>query len=262
MCLRSMLPVNLPGLGHVNCYILEDERGVAVVDPGLPGPESWEALVHRLGLAGYRVADVHTAIITHSHFDHFGGAERLREESGADILTHQSFRPIWDRRETEESHDPEDNASEEEILERIEESFRQTTPWGTQRKPPGREQIQRFRARDNFHARWFQTPRPTVTVVDSDIVPLARREWVALHTPGHTGDHLCLFDPEHGAVFSGDHVLPTITPHIAGRSDSQDSLAEFFASLQRMKTPAGGHRGPTGPRPPVLRHRHPGRPHL
>ena len=32
--LRTMLPVNLPGLGHVNCYVLEDERGVAVVDPG------------------------------------------------------------------------------------------------------------------------------------------------------------------------------------------------------------------------------------
>ena len=24
--LRSQLPVELPGLGHVNCYILEDER--------------------------------------------------------------------------------------------------------------------------------------------------------------------------------------------------------------------------------------------
>ncbi len=247
--LRTMLPVNLPGLGHVNCYVMEDERGVAVVDPGLPGPDSWDALVDRLGRAGYKVGDVHTAIITHSHFDHFGGAERLREESGADILTHHSFRPIWDRRETTETHDAEGNASEDEIFERIEESFRQLTPWGTERTPPSREYIQRFRAKGNFHARWFQTPKPTVTVADSDVVHLARREWVALHTPGHTGDHLCLYDPEHGAVFSGDHVLPTITPHIAGRSDTQDSLAEFFDSLDRMKTlegatvalPAHGH---------------------
>ena len=35
--LRAQLPVNLPGLGHVNCYILEDEDGIAVIDPGLPG---------------------------------------------------------------------------------------------------------------------------------------------------------------------------------------------------------------------------------
>ena len=247
--LRTMLPVNLPGLGHVNCYVMEDEKGVAVVDPGLPGPDSWKALVNRLDRAGYKVGDVHTAIITHSHFDHFGGAERLREESGADILTHESFRPIWDRRETTETHDSEDNASEEEIFERIEESFRQLTPWGTERTPPSREHIQRFRAKGNLHARWFQTPRPTVKVVDTQVIRFARREWVALHTPGHTGDHLCLYDPEHGAVFSGDHVLPTITPHIAGRSYADDSLAEFFDSLDRMKTlegatlalPAHGH---------------------
>lgn len=247
--LRTMLPVNLPGLGHVNCYIMEDERGVAVVDPGLPGPESWDALIDRLGRAGYKVGDVHTAIITHSHFDHFGGAERLREEAGADILTHESFRPIWERSETREEHDVEGNASEEEILERIEKSFSQRTPWGTVRTPPSREHIQRFRAKNDFHARWFQTPKPTVKVVDSQIVSFARREWIALHTPGHTGDHLCLYDPEHGTVFSGDHVLPTITPHIAGRSDTDDSLAEFFDSLERMKTlegatvalPAHGH---------------------
>src|SRR5690606_8087393 len=46
--LRSQLPVQLPGLGHVNCYLLEDERGVALVDPGLPGPDSWRALLDRL----------------------------------------------------------------------------------------------------------------------------------------------------------------------------------------------------------------------
>jgi len=247
--LRTMLPVNLPGLGHVNCYVMEDERGIAVVDPGLPGPDSWNALVDRLSRAGYQVGDVHTAIITHSHFDHFGGAERLREEAGVDILAHESFRPVWERSEMAENHDAEDNASEDEILERIENSFRQLTPWGTQRNPPSREHIQRFRARDNFHARWFQTPKPTVKVVDSQIVRFARREWVALHTPGHTGDHLCLYDPEHGVVLSGDHVLPTITPHIAGHNDSDDSLAQFFDSLERMNAlegatialPAHGH---------------------
>ena len=42
--LRLQLPISMPGLGHVNCYALEDERGVALVDPGLPGPDSYRAL--------------------------------------------------------------------------------------------------------------------------------------------------------------------------------------------------------------------------
>ena len=78
---------------------------------------------------------------------------------------------------------------------------------------------------------------------------LARREWVAMHTPGHTADHLCLFDPAEGVLLSGDHVLPTITPHISGIGTSEDPLAEFFASLDRMTElegvtivlPAHGH---------------------
>src|SRR5690606_13209487 len=76
--LRSQLPIAMPGLGHVNCYLLEDERGVAVVDPGLPGPGSWRALVDRLKRAGFKPRHVHTVIVTHSHPDHFGGAGRLR----------------------------------------------------------------------------------------------------------------------------------------------------------------------------------------
>ena len=91
-------------------------------------------------------------------------------------------------------------------------------------------------------------PEPSIRVIDAQVVRLARRDWIAVHTPGHTGDHLCLFDPEHGLFVSGDHVLPTITPHIAGVATSADPLAAFFASLQRMHDfevttvlPAHGH---------------------
>jgi glyoxylase-like metal-dependent hydrolase (beta-lactamase superfamily II) len=70
-----------------------------------------------------------------------------------------------------------------------------------------------------------------------------------MHTPGHTYDHLCLVDPEFGVVLTGDHVLPTITPHISGTSPHEDPLALFFQSLQRMMDitdvsvalPAHGH---------------------
>ena len=94
--LCSQLPIFLPGLGHVNCYFLQDERGVAVVDPGLPGPQSWRALVDRLKQAGYKPKDVHTVVVTHSHPDHFGGAGRLRDSYGAEVITHRSFRTWFD----------------------------------------------------------------------------------------------------------------------------------------------------------------------
>lgn len=249
--LRMQLPVELPGLGHVNCYALEDERGVAVVDPGLPGPDSWDALVDRLGRAGYRMTDVHTAVVTHSHFDHFGGASQLREEAGADIVTHELFRHLWDRDEAGEIPDSEvlETNDPDEIDRRIEAVFSRKTPWGTTRQRPPDDELDRLRTDGRFNLRWFRTPEPSVRVVDSQVIRLARREWLAVHTPGHTGDHLCLFDLEHGLMISGDHVLPTITPHIGGISPQDDPLASFFESLERMKSfegvtcalPAHGH---------------------
>lgn len=57
-----------------------------------------------------------------------------------------------------------------------------------------------------------------------------------MHTPGHSHDHLCLFDPENGVVFTGDHVLPSITPHIGGLV-SDDALALFVSPLRMMDIP-------------------------
>ena len=77
---------------------------------------------------------------------------------------------------------------------------------------------------------------PTVThpVEQGDLLDLAGREMFVLHTPGHTPDHFCLHDPEAGVFLAGDHVLPTITPHISGISTSEDPLLSFFYSLDRV----------------------------
>ena len=247
--LRTQLPVHLPGIGHVNCYLLEDERGVAVVDPGLPSPASFAALEQRLGAAGYAVGDVHTAVITHSHFDHFGGAERLRILAGAEIITHETFRPIWESAEAGEPAELLTAAEEADDERRSPWYALRTNPWGTEREPLPEKEWRAWQAIARDDPRWFATPRPTRTVTDAQVVRLARREWLCLHTPGHTEDHLCLFDPTYGLMLSGDHVLPTITPHISGLSPHADPLARFFESLRRMHDidgvttvlPAHGH---------------------
>jgi glyoxylase-like metal-dependent hydrolase (beta-lactamase superfamily II) len=77
------------------------------------------------------------------------------------------------------------------------------------------------------------TPSPTRKVVDEEVLRLSGREFVSVHTPGHTIDHLCLFDPESGIMLSGDHVLPTITPHISGLGPITDPLSYYFDSLDK-----------------------------
>jgi len=249
--LRTQLPISMPGLGHVNCYVLEDERGVAVVDPGLPGQESWDHLVDRVARAGFAVEDVHTVVVTHSHPDHFGGAMRLRQESGAEIVTHETFRTIFDTADLDDHEDSEelDVNSADDRAAAMERWFSEPSPWGGRRAGPSPEFLERIRGADGSTGSIFATPRPTRPLVDGQTIKLARREWVAMHTPGHTYDHLCLYDPEFGVVLTGDHVLPSITPHISGMAPEADPLDLFFGSLRRMAEitdvsialPAHGH---------------------
>src|SRR5262249_20417617 len=105
-----------------------------------------------------------------------------------------------------------------------------------------------FLARRREFRTWFIPPRPSVHIDDADRLTLGRREWVGVYTPGHTNDHLCLLDPENGVLLSGDHVLPTITPHISGLIEG-DPLQAYLDSLDKVAAfddlsivlPAHGH---------------------
>jgi glyoxylase-like metal-dependent hydrolase (beta-lactamase superfamily II) len=227
--LRLQLPIQMPGLGHVNCYALEDERGVTIVDPGLPGPKSWKALLDRFDRAGFGLRDVHTVIVTHSHVDHFGASGRVRTLTGAKVVTERSFRTWWD---------PTDTGETELDLAEPEEPdgnpWDRTTPWGGQHpRPPLRVRL-KYQLLRPLMRRWFATPSPSVRLADAETISFGRREWVAVHTPGHTIDHLCLYDPAGGVLLSGDHVLPTITPHISGIDAGPDPLSDFFVSLDKV----------------------------
>jgi glyoxylase-like metal-dependent hydrolase (beta-lactamase superfamily II) len=243
--LRMQLPIQMPGLGHVNCYALLDDRAAAVVDPGLPGPTTWHTLVSRLADAGLKPKDVHTVIVTHSHPDHFGTAGKLAEEAGAGLMTHAAFHNPWlhkhDHGELDEV-DPEDLVESGKPWD--------DTPWGSKGMRPPFKRRMMFRVAMHLpFLKLFTPPKPTQRVRDKEVVKLAGREWFAVHTPGHTLDHLCLHDPEGGLLLSGDHVLPTITPHIAGQGAGRDPLKGFVASLDKVAAledvqrvlPAHGH---------------------
>ena len=126
-----------------------------------------------------------------------------------------------------------DDPSAPRVLALPPSPFGRPTPWGgkTEELPP--ERRKELEANLSDAMRWFRVPRPTHRLADADHITLAGREWVALFTPGHTNDHLCLFDPEEGVLLAGDHVLPTITPHISGMI-AGDPLARYVESLDRI----------------------------
>jgi glyoxylase-like metal-dependent hydrolase (beta-lactamase superfamily II) len=275
--LRMQLPIDIPGLGHVNMYALIDDDGAALIDPGLPGPSTWAAIRHRLRQAGLEPRHIHTVFITHSHPDHFGGAVQIAKESGAKIVAHRAFHfggpskkkiHTGEHAHTHGSHDHHSEASVDDLsihMELLERDRRRAqnplrnifgalkristpAPW---KGPAERAEIKQLLRWLKFatigRSRFF--PKVTHHVEHGDMLRLAHREWFVQHTPGHTADHICLHDPATGAFLLGDHVLPSITPHIGGVSYLPDPLKSFFYSLDRvgeisdvdLALPAHGH---------------------
>jgi glyoxylase-like metal-dependent hydrolase (beta-lactamase superfamily II) len=256
--LRIQLPISMPGLGHVNCYAIEDSRGIALVDPGLPGILTWRQLKKRMAVAGLAIDRVHTVVVTHSHPDHFGQAVRFRNRVGAEVVTHAKFRTFLDPRAEDddwdsttvfeaaaasgssndgndaEADDPGDRPAR--INPASQGPFGRHTPWGGEPYQLPLARRLRYLALKKAAGRFVGIPRPTRRVEDAEVLELGGREWVSVHTPGHTQDHLCLWDPANRVMISGDHVLPTITPHISGMGITADPLADFFRSLDRMQT--------------------------
>ena len=257
--LRMELPIAMPGLGHVNCYCLVDADGAAVVDPGLPGPDTREALRHRLAQAGLSEADVHTVVITHSHPDHFGCASWLAREAGSRVVAYRSFG--WGIGVAPEGHDGHevsvddlrahrdslaaemgiDGQASLSMLERWRRRRGRPSPWGgSPLGPPkldGKEsKVAELMMKEDVF------PEISHPVADGDVLRLAGCDWFVRFTPGHTADHICLHAPELGVFMSGDHVLPSITPHIAGTGPSEDPLDRFMKSLDEVARIDGVHR--------------------
>ena len=79
-----------------------------------------------------------------------------------------------------------------------------------------------------------------------------------IHTPGHTGDHICLFDPENGILLSGDHVLPDDhAPHLGHDADRPTRSPSSSTGCARWRRSRASAR-PPGPRPAVRRPRRAG----
>jgi glyoxylase-like metal-dependent hydrolase (beta-lactamase superfamily II) len=74
-------------------------------------------------------------------------------------------------------------------------------------------------------------PWPTVRVRHGDRLEVGGKQWTYVHTPGHTVDHLCLYDRDAGVLLSGDHVLPSISPHVQGIPGGNDVLAAYLDAL-------------------------------
>jgi glyoxylase-like metal-dependent hydrolase (beta-lactamase superfamily II) len=72
---------------------------------------------------------------------------------------------------------------------------------------------------------------PDIVVGDGDAIEGGDWRFEAVHTPGHTSNHLCFALPDSGILFSGDHVMGWSTSVIA---PPDGDMAAYMASLDKL----------------------------
>ena len=99
----------------------------------------------------------------------------------------------------------------------------------------------RARQRDRT-ARRARPPLVDGVVVDTDLGP-----WTVVETPGHAPSHICLHQPEHRMLISGDHLLGRVSLYF-DYGWTPDPVGEFLGSLDRVdaldaRLALAGHAG-------------------
>jgi glyoxylase-like metal-dependent hydrolase (beta-lactamase superfamily II) len=235
---RVPSPIGLHGIESVNVYVLADSDRVTLVDCGVwradGDDDGLSALERGLEDAGYALRDVSRIVVTHAHIDHYGLAGRLLELTGAELWMHamtdldtEKYRhpdtAMARRRDTYADHGlPEPEVSE------LAQSLEVWLPY--------------------LHSVVEASKR----LRGGERIPIGGREWEVIHTPGHSYGHICLHSAEAGVVFSGDHLLPGVTPPVTfERGFDADPLRSYLGSLQSIaeRDPAlvlPGHGRPFG----------------
>ncbi|MFC4535504.1 MBL fold metallo-hydrolase [Sphaerisporangium dianthi] len=211
------VPVPIPGnpLGYTLVYAVESPGGPVLVDAGWNHEDAWTALRDGLAAAGVDVREVRGVVVTHYHPDHAGLAGRVREESGAWIAMHEADAALV--RLIRSMPDGSHGDFQAEMMRRA----------GAEADA---DEVRRFERPD-------PPAQPDRELRDGDLVDLPGRALRVVWTPGHTPGHVCLHLEGADRLFTGDHILPGITPHIGlypyDRQDI-DPLGDFIASLKRV----------------------------
>ncbi|HSB79947.1 MAG TPA: MBL fold metallo-hydrolase [Candidatus Methylomirabilis sp.] len=204
---RIEVPLPRNPLRAINSYVIRSQDRFLVVDTGMNRPECLEVMRASLGslCVDFNRTDF---FITHCHSDHVGLVSAfanpvskifLNPVEAAHVLDPDLWTGLAAAARTHGFPDPETAT----VLH------------------PGR--------------RYLFSGRPCFThLQEGDTLPIGKYTFRCVATPGHTPGHLCLYEADAKILFSGDHILDTITPNISGWGHAGDPLGEFLESLDKI----------------------------
>lgn len=215
---RLPMAVSVDGLHAVNVYVLRGEDdAVDLVDAGDAAEVTVDRLDEELRDVGARVSAVRRVLVTHVHPDHYTLAPPVRQRSGAAVHLGEGERPNLEAMNRLRRGERAPNTAAD--LERT----------GATDLEPDLDEV-RLRGR-----RGPEIEGPDVWLSAGAAVDVGGGRLTAVATPGHTRGHVAYHDEGRALWFSGDHVLPHITPSIGHESAPvPTALGDYLSSLRLL----------------------------
>lgn len=215
------VPLPHSPLKHLNTYLIKSGEKNLLVDTGLNFAQTFQCLCEGLSKAELKAEDLTEILFTHFHVDHVGLIPKFREASkNVKFLIHHVEAEISRR-----------------MCENFEENLRRMENFLKANGAPTSLAINLSK----FHPAFF-TPQvfeelaaTQHTLEDGQQITLGNYNFKVLWTPGHSPGHVCLYEPHLKVLISGDHLLPTISPHIAQFMDGTDPLTDYLNSLDKVE---------------------------
>jgi glyoxylase-like metal-dependent hydrolase (beta-lactamase superfamily II) len=206
----------------VNVYLIEDGRGITLIDAGIPG--QWSDLMTELDDMGRSPDDIRGIVLTHADSDHLGFAERLRTEHGVSVFVHEA-----------------------DADQATGEVKKKNPPWGRVKIGPLLSFLWYAGRRGGMKV----DPVGEVTeVVDGETLDLPGDPRI-IHTPGHSPGSIAVYSAAVDSLFVGDamttrHVLtgsegPQPAPFTLEPEAAMASLDRWSGVQARWMLPGHGY---------------------
>jgi glyoxylase-like metal-dependent hydrolase (beta-lactamase superfamily II) len=206
------------GLPYVLPYMVKSGGDTMLIDCGWNTDDAYNALEVGMQEHGSHPTEVKQLFITHVHPDHYGMSGRLKRMTDCEVLIHEEDAKVVHARYLAPKGLTEDMGK---FM-----ALNGVPPIDTSGLAQGSM---------NMLDRVSPVPADR-EFKGGETLKVGEFYFEVIWTPGHSPGHMCLYEPNRKVLFTGDHILPTITPNVSINSQTHGSpLGDYMRSLELLE---------------------------
>ncbi len=207
--------------GYINTYLIKGKGEWVMIDTGWNEPQAFEDFGRQLRELGLSFKNISLIIYTHIHPDHFGLAGIIKQKYGIELMAHREGKNLIDYR-----------------YYGRESYIKELGDWHLIHGGAG-ENADAVIKMSTDYTNHVAPVFPDIFLQGGETIDIDPFHLQVVWTPGHDHDHICLYEPARGIIFSGDHILPDTIPHIGIHAGTplnpHDNYMKSLRTMRRLQ---------------------------